>query len=59
MIAKPDSKPLNPRPLGLRLPENVIKGFKVEAVRCGISGSALFQKMWEHYHKVPPKRESE
>lgn len=34
------------KPLGLRLPPEVIVEFKQEAARLGISGSALFQKLW-------------
>lgn len=34
------------KPLGLRLPPEVIVEFKQEAVRLGISGSALFLKLW-------------
>ncbi len=34
------------KPLGLRLPPEVIVEFKQEAARLGISGSALFLKLW-------------
>lgn len=34
------------KPLGLRLPANVIVEFKQEAARLGINGSALFLKIW-------------
>lgn len=34
------------KPLGLRLPPNVVVEFKQEAARLGINGSALFMKIW-------------
>ncbi len=34
------------KPLGLRLSNRTIVEFKQEAARLGISGSALFMKLW-------------